>query len=84
MPYPFTAFPTLGTFIDTAKAQGCQEGSKVVFSTNGTPSSARFLTAPNGGYAVLPHIADDDRLDPDVLRSLCASLGVTGYEHCFP
>jgi hypothetical protein len=84
MAHPFTAFPTLGDFITRATSQGCklryssaQQGAKGAVVT-------RYLVRADGTFAILPDMADGERLGPTELGSLCRVLDVKGYEHCFP
>ena len=85
MAHPFTAFPTLGDFITRATSQGCKlrYSSTPVQGANGLVTP-RYLIRDNGAFAILPDMLDSERLGPIQLRSLCWTLDVTGYEHCFP
>jgi hypothetical protein len=85
MAYPFTAFPTLGDFITRAQAQGCKLRylTGTVHGPKG-PVTVRYLQSPSGVVQPLPDMADDERLGPTELGSLCRTLDIKGYEHCFP
>lgn len=85
MAYPFTAFPTLRTFIERALSQGCEEGllTDCLVGPRG-PVTIRYLVAPgeDGAIAILPEMDDDERLTPTVISQLVRVLRVRGFEHC--
>ncbi len=82
MAYPFTPMPTMREFIDRA----VKEYGVVVKEPNGALIGPRGATKTNylmrGGsngkvrFAILQNINDNERLNPNILRSLCRQLAI--------
>ncbi len=83
MPFPFTALPTTGSFIERAREQGCTLGSVTVNGPDG-PVTSRYLVGagPKGAIAILPK-SDDECLTPTMVEHLVRTLKVVGYDHCY-
>ena len=74
MAAPFDQMPTLAEFLHRAEACGCKEYSHLGLVGPRGPETVRILRSDTGGSAVLPNIADDERLTPTVLYNLCRKL----------
>jgi hypothetical protein len=85
MAVPFVCFPTFGDFIAAAKAQGCNlKTLKGIVGPRG-PAPAKYFVAPGpkGPIAILPSLADSERLAPDQIAGLVRVLKITGFDQYF-
>lgn len=84
---PFVQLPTLSEFLERAEAEfDCDRGEESVEGPRG-PAKVRYLIRTVGDstkYAVLPEIAEGERLTPSKLRSVCAALEIDHTEFCLP
>jgi hypothetical protein len=76
--YPLAPMPTLGEFITQATGTFGATLHEIRGTLTGPhgPVPVRYLVRGAGSFAILPAIADHERLVPDVLRSLCEQLAI--------
>ena len=78
MAYPLAPMPTLGEFI----ARATTEFGATLHTAGGSVVgprgrvTIRYLLRGSASFAILPEIAEDEPLVPDVLRSLCEQLAI--------
>lgn len=81
MAYPFVQWPTLGEFLDVA--QGRYDAKLKTVQVSGHAEEFIIRELPEDKYLVaLPKLNLSDRLEPELLRSLCRQLAIPADAFC--
>jgi hypothetical protein len=86
VPFPMTALPTIGQFVEKAVEQGCRLATARVpiIGPRGKVTPRYLESADRKRFVILPNEHDSERLAPSQVANFVRVLGVSGFEHCYP